>query len=397
MNSTKVICLLTLLVLLASSFIQEVLHTEYTSAAPPINQTISTNLGRTIPLQTESLPRIPGDYIWISSARLSKLPTSGSAWNELSLAARKPLGLPDLSNQNDPTNVHVLAKALIYARTGNQQYRDQVISACMLAIGTEDGGRTLDLGKELIAYVLAADLVKLPVQKDKIFREWLYETLSKPLNGKTLRSTHEERPNNWGTYAGASRIAVAAYLGDTSEIKRAAKVFKGWLGDRESYNEFRFKALHWQFKPSFPVGVNPMGSTKNGASIDGVLPDDQRRSGEFRWPPPKENYVYSALQGAVAQAVILHRLGYPVWEWEDKALLRAFIWLNDVALYPATGDDTWLPYIINYYYGSSFLAPKITKPGKNVGWSAWTHSKINNPITEINHSHTNARDASNYK
>ena len=43
---------------------------------------------------------------------------------------------------------------------------------------------------------------------------------------------------------------------------------------------------------------------------DGVLPDDQRRSGGFVWPPTKENYVWEALQGAIAQAVILHRAGF---------------------------------------------------------------------------------------
>ena len=74
---------------------------------------------------------------------------------------------------------------------------------------------------------------------------------------------------------------------------------------------------------------------------DGVLPDDQRRSGVFRWPPSHENYVYEALQGALVQAVILQRAGYDAFNWQDKALLRAFRWLRDVTEYPATGDDTW--------------------------------------------------------
>ena len=32
----------------------------------------------------------------------------------------------------------------------------------------------------------------------------------------TLVSTHENRPNNWGTHAGAARAAVARYLGDSA-------------------------------------------------------------------------------------------------------------------------------------------------------------------------------------
>jgi hypothetical protein len=106
-----------------------------------------------------------------------------------------------------------------------------------------------------------------------------------------------------------------------------------------------------------------------------VLPDDQRRAGTFRWPPPKENYVYEGLQGALAEAVILHRAGYDVFNWQDRALLRAFQWLHTQASFPATGDDSWEPYVVNKYYGTSFPAPVPSKPGKNVGWTDWTHAR----------------------
>lgn len=317
---------------------------------------------------------VPKAYIWISKQRLRALPTQGPAWENLREAASEPMMPPDLSDQDDPANVHVLAKALVYARTGKESYRDTVINACMLAIGTERGGRTLDLGKELMAYVLAADLVGMPADKDERFRAFLRDMLSREFpSGKTLRSTHEDRPNNWGTYAGATRAAIAAYLWDEAELARTAHVFKGWLGDRDAYAGFTFKDRDWQADPDRPVAVNPKGAEKRGRSIDGVLPDDQRRGGGFTWPPPKENYVYSALQGALAQAVILSRAGYDVWAWEDKALLRAFRWLHDVADYPAEGDDTWQPHVVNYYYGTQLPAPVPSKPGKNVGWTGWTH------------------------
>ena len=318
--------------------------------------------------------RIPKAYIWISKQRLRSLPTAGPAWENLTAAASEPMMPPDLSDQDDPTNVHVLAKALVYARTGKESYRDTVINACMLAIGTEREGRTLALGKELMAYVLAADLVGMPADKDDRFRAFLRDMLAKEFpSGKTLRFTHEDRPNNWGTYAGATRAAIAAYLWDEAELARTARVFKGWLGDREAYAGFAFKDRDWQANPDDPVAINPKGASKRGHSIDGVLPDDQRRGGGFTWPPPKENYVYSALQGALAQAVVLSRAGYDVWAWEDKALLRAFRWLHDVADYPAEGDDTWQPHVINYYYDTKLPAPVPSNPGKNVGWTDWTH------------------------
>jgi len=330
-----------------------------------------------VKMQGFDMPRLPRGYIWIDPDRLRSLPMEGAAWDNLMQAAEMPLGLPDLSNQEDPTNVRVLAKALVYARTGEERFRKAVIAACMLAIGSEKGGRTLSLGRELMAYVLAADLVGLPEEEDRRFRSWLRKvvTLRFP-SGKTLRSTNERRPNNWGTHAGASRLAVAVYLHDREEIARVARVFKGWLGDRESYAGFRFKDRDWQANPARPVGINPVGATREGFSIDGVLPDDQRRAGGFRWPPPKENYVYTALQGALAQAVILHRLGYPVWDWEDRALLRAFRWLHEQAHFPAVGDDTWLPHLINYYYGTHFPAPVPARPGKNLGWTDWTHGRF---------------------
>jgi hypothetical protein len=302
---------------------------------------------------------------------------SGPAWKALKDAADRPAGIPRIRDKDDVVDTQVMAKALVYARTGEPHYRDEVLRACTAAIGTERSGETLALGRNLVGYVIAADLVGLPAADDLTFRRWLRRTLSERLERRTLRSTHEDRPNNWGTHAGASRAAVAAYLGDATEIERVAVVFKGWLGDRSAYAGFKYRDRSWQFDERRPVGINPKGAVKSFAGrlrcIDGVLPDDQRRGGPFRWPPPKENYVYEALQGALVQAVILHRAGYDVWNWQDQALLRASTWLHEHADYPAQGDDTWQPHVLNHFYGTSFPAPVPARPGKNVGWADWTH------------------------
>ena len=316
----------------------------------------------------------PEKGIWISTAEVAKLPMAGAAWNQLKAEADKTASKPNLSNQDDETNIRIMAKALVFARTRNERYRTEVINACMAAMGTEKRGRTLALGRELAAYVIAADLVGLPPAEDLRFRTWLRGTLTLNLDGNTLRSTHELRPNNWGTHAGASRLAVAVYLGDQTELARSVQVFKGWLGDRAAYAGFQFGDLHWQADPKKPVAINPKGAMKDGHPIDGVLPDDQRRGGKFNWPPPKENYVFEALQGALVQAVILSRRGYEVWNWQDKALLRAYEWLYAQAKFPASGDDGWQPHIINYYYRTKFSTPALSTPGKNVGWTDWTHA-----------------------
>jgi hypothetical protein len=314
--------------------------------------------------------------IWISEEEILALPMSGPAWEGLRRWADAPLGDPKVSDQDDHSDVRVFAKALVHVRTREERYRAEVLTAIAAAIGTEKGGRTLALGRNLLGYVLAADLVGLPAVLDASFSAWLRRCLTEVLDGRTLRSTHEERANNWGTHAGASRAAVARYLRDDAELARTALVFKGWLGDHASYAGFQYgRDRSWHADPALPKGVNPPGARRDGHDIDGVLPDDQRRGGGFRWPPPREGYVYEALQGAIAQAVILGRAGYDAWNWESRALLRAFTWLHERCLFPAVGDDTWQPHVINHVYGTSFPAPVPTAPGKNVGWSDWTHGR----------------------
>jgi hypothetical protein len=106
------------------------------------------------------------------------------------------------------------------------------------------------------------------------------------------------------------------------------------------------------------------------------LPEDQRKSGGFTWPPPQEGEVYDGLQGALALAVILSRAGYDVWNWENAAMLRALEWLYNEANFPVSGNNEWIPHLINYYYHTSFAAPVPANPGKNVGWSDWTHNSL---------------------
>ncbi len=358
-----------------SSAQQNPLHTYQQVGDYSVTLTVSGSEG-TDTLTKDSYVRVLDasiEGVWMSARELEAMPTSGTAWNNVLAEANLATGTPDISNQDDNTDVRVLAKALVYARTGDENYRTQVINACMAAIGTEAGGRTLALGRNLVGYVLAADLVGLPDSQDATFRDWLETCLTQTLDGRTLVSTHEDRPNNWGTHAGASRAAVAVYLGDQAELERCATVFRGYLGDRSAYAGFVYGELTWQADPANPVGINPLGAVKDGHSIDGVLPDDQRRSGGFTWPPPKENYAWEALQGAVAQAAILYRAGYDVWEWEDQALLRAVRWLHEECNFPAEGDDTWQPHLVNFYYGTDFPAPVPSRHGKNVGWTDWSH------------------------
>ncbi|HET8786727.1 MAG TPA: alginate lyase family protein, partial [Candidatus Limnocylindrales bacterium] len=316
------------------------------------------------------------DYILMSRSQLLSLPTSGTAWSALKARADSSIGSPDISNQDESADQTTLAKSLVFARTGAASYRSAVITALKQAVGTEAGGRTLALARNLPGYVLAADFIDLgsadPSFDTNTFKPWLRRTLTENLSGKTLISTQEDRPNNWGTHAGAARAAVASYLGDSAQLARTAQVFRGWLGDRAAYASFSYGDLSWQCATGQPVGINPP-CVKSGIDIGGALPDDMRRGGALHWPPSATGYPWEALQGAVLEAEILRARGYDAWSWSNKALLRAVRFLYERAKWPATGDDEWQTWLIDRRYGTSYRTSPPARGGKNFGFTDWLY------------------------
>jgi hypothetical protein len=336
--------------------------------------------------------------IWTTSAELAQVPMAGPGWDNLLAWANQPLEDPNLSDKDDQDNVRALAKALVFARTGWSGYRDEVLTVFTHysqggMLGTElfKGDDTLELARELHAYIVAADLVGLPPEQDAVFRDWLDDVRFVVIGGRDLIQTHDWVPNNMGQMAGATRVAAALYLGDLADVPRAADTFRRFLGDTSLPSQFNwggpYDDMSWHANPSVPVGINPLGATKFGLNIDGVLPEEMRRNEQSPWtsptqfPPfPQENYAYEGLQGALVLAVMLHRRGYDVWNWQDQALRRAFQWLHNASPngpgFPPTpdGDDGWLSYLVNYFYPTSFPENWQPRPGKNFGFSDWTHA-----------------------
>ncbi|MEP6953695.1 MAG: alginate lyase family protein [Solirubrobacteraceae bacterium] len=325
-------------------------------------------------------PRPPGAVagVWTSPAELASRPASGPAWQALKSAADGPLGTPAIADQNSDHDILTQAAALVYARTGADAYRRKAADAISAAIGTERGGETLALGRNLASYVIAADLIGLGAYDaalDARFRSWLAAVRTEDLSGDTLVSTQETRPNNWGTMAGASRMAADVYLGDGGDLDRAAKVFRGWLGDRSAYAGFSFGDLSWQADAGQPVGIAPAGGVKQGLAIDGALPDDMRRGCAFAVPPCHTEYAWEAMQGVVVAAEILARRGYDAFGWSAKALLRAAQFLDRLDRqyggWWATADDEWQPWLINSAYGTKFPATAPAGRGKIMAWTDW--------------------------
>jgi hypothetical protein len=322
--------------------------------------------------------------IWTSAEELATRATIGPAWEALEAAAEGNLGTPNVGSLEVDHNALTLAVALAYARTGDTYYWHKARDAIESAIGTEASAtETLPICRSLAPYVFAADLLDLATFDpafDGLFRDWIDAMRYLTWPETSMIDEDEERANNYGRACGMSRAAIAIYLGDHVELERAAEVFAGYLGDTSKYDGFLWKRdLSWQADEARPVGVNPVGAIKDSFSIDGALPDDMRRGGLFQIPPVPTNYPWTALQGVLVEAVILARAGYDVFEWSDRAILRALRFLEQLdAQFPgndwwATGDDTWIPWIVNQFYGPIFPT-EPAEIGKFMGWTDWTHS-----------------------
>ena len=319
--------------------------------------------------------------IWISPEEIAALPTSGGAWEKLLDRANEPITTPVLNDLDDRTNITVLAKALVYARTGDITYYDDVKAALIGIINSgQYSGRALPLARRLGAYVIAADVVDFehgsPVLHTQLKNKLLQLRNAPTYPGPTsLVDCHEKRLNNWGTSAGFTRLCIDLYVDDQVDFHRAVDVWQGWMGEREVYGEFDPGDVSWQADPANPVGINPAGATIQGYDVDGVLPDEQRVAGPFA-PPPYEcvGSIRGALQGALCAAIILERQGIPASQWCDRAILRAGRWFTQVALCPLVGDDRFETHLFNYLYPEMSLPITAgVQPGKLIGFTDWTH------------------------
>ncbi|MGE5550469.1 MAG: hypothetical protein ACM3ZC_08045 [Bacteroidota bacterium] len=372
---------------------------------------LAVGLGVVQTIKTAAVPApspAPAGGIWISPAELASRPMSGPTWETIKkIADMANFGMAQVANQDSKHDLNTYACALAAVRTGDKVYRDRAIAACMSAIDTDEKpdkdcgctpskARSLAVGRNLLCYIVAADLLGLradgnPNSDGSRFQAWIEKLRFKAncpnnppcdeSNWKNISQSHDGSGSNASAQEGACRIAAALYLGDKVELERAWDTYRRYSGDTSVGPKdmvFNANGLTWSHDPAHPVAVNPKGTTKDGHRIDGAIINDQGRGGAFTWPPGYTQYPWVGLEGYLAQAYMLHRAGYPALEVQDKAPLRAieYQWY----LYKETGNREWWDRTHWVQHLAKALYPEaqfeVWKPatgGFIMSFTDWTH------------------------
>jgi hypothetical protein len=331
----------------------------------------------TAPRQTSGGSR---EGILLSQAELMTLPTSGPGWDAIMARIASPYGGSYTLGTRDESNKDVLANALAGARLGNATYKDfarDKIEHMMTA--PRNAGDVLGTLRHLQTYVISADLIdlaSLDPALDGKFRTWLANEIRANYvgggGGGSVISTHDKKPNNFGTHAGATRIAAALYLGDDAELKAARDVWYGWSTGDPSYAPSTrvWTGTSWQCGDGGSYGINPQGCSRNGVNLDGVIPEDQERCGEFSTTLCATNYIHGATDGMALSFWMLARQGEDPWAWGDRAALRQMEWKYDAGQMPYSGFRWQIPVIENAY-GIDLAGNDPASASTNFGFADW--------------------------
>lgn len=346
---------------------------------------VNASSGQAISFNAPIVPPPPPDGvgIWISPAEIAALPTSGTAWDKLKSTATGALGTVDLGSNTSVHDTNTLALAYYAARLSSPTDKAKVAQEISTVPGSSRT-RALEFCRNITDYVIAADVIDLKTVNPTVdasfrsfIRNWVFvdNSLSGHSGGDGAHGTAEKSANNWGGMCRAAYSVTARYLGDSVALDNVTKWHKGFLGDRATYSGLVYSTTTWHADASAKLGINAKGATIAGNNVDGVIPEDQRRTGDYAWPAPQGHYPWEALQGALLTDVVLQRAGKITPNYQDSAMVRAYNWLYTVNSNPASGDDTYQMWIVNKVYGTSFPTQVGVSAGKNMAWTDWTHAK----------------------
>jgi hypothetical protein len=327
-----------------------------------------------------------------------------TAWNKILDYADDAVS-PDITDNENNHDVVAFANALVWAGSGATSTlgpdnstmigRERARSLINAVVGQSynpaaHGSTALSVGRNLLSYVLAANVINLDNYDDPnttgddndMFRDWILEVAETEDgwtgggNTGTLQEFHEHEPNNWGAMIGASRMAVEMYLGvapgsaHRSHMIAAKQVFRGFLGNDTAYNfdtaDFggagsnEDYSWHADYGTGDLEAIGPVGATSDSHSVDGCFAEDAARIGDSsecsccpddpvasieywddyldRTSTCATGYPWESMQGMTMQAHLLTRCQWGGFTWESSAINRAGSWLYEV--YGIRAEDT---------------------------------------------------------
>ena len=349
------------------------------------------------------LQEVPDAGIWISQSEIMSRPTSGAAWQAVLSDANASWGSANVANQDSNHDQFVLAGALVCARTGQQC--DKTRAGLVSAIGTENGGRWLAIGRNVLGYTIAADVMKnsgnlTGTDLDRV-SNWLAGFLTRTLANNNSGVQEKLTPFGSGSNASAQEgsvyAAIAAYTKDTTKLAYVWNRFRLYSCDRTGNPEqvidisTGFNA-GWSPETTYnrACAINPKGSVKDinpdpsvtdNINIDGAIINDMRRGGNFKFPPGYTSYPWVGLEGYIPAAFVLHRAGYPAFDISDKAVLRAVEYMcyldkNTTTNWWDSSRAAEAKHLVKLMYGYNDPQCSIAYPtggGRTFGFTDWTH------------------------
>lgn len=338
----------------------------------------------TSPSPTISLPPTTSTSgIWLSREEIMALPMNGAAWERVKAAANSNWGSACLYDNNCMHDVNTLAGALVAVRTNDAALKAKVIAGLQSAMNS-NLSRTLELSRGFQTYVIAADII---AYRDPAFMSWVRSSVTQEVTGHTggvgILGTAKKSANNWGGHARASLAAAAIYLNDPTWKQDVVTAHKAFIG-MPVQSELGYTDTNWHADPNNKAGINRKGTVIQGRNVSGVHPEDWRRATNYKWPPDITGYMWEGMQGFVVTAVILERAKLLPITSGDNAVIRSMDILygrgetatnSPLFTNPAAADDTWIPWVVNRYLGTNYPTQPATNPGKNMGWTDWTHAQ----------------------
>lgn len=327
--------------------------------------------------------------IIISQTELMTRPITGTSWNYVLNKAKSTWPAPNAMDQNNKTGSLALAAGLVFARTGDAAMKTKARNAIIAWTKTFKTGLTngvLSIGRQTASYVMTADLIGLDGADKTALQTFLRKILTDKVGThsrwNTIKGCHEDSDNNWGGWAGSARIAADIYLGDTTDLARAEKVVRGFLGERAAYTGFKGQgsknpALNaatksWACDPS-PTGYVPTNGACTGKS--GAFPSDIQRD-NAKYPTigsSGKQYQNETLAGYMLAVELLFQNGYSsIWVAGNNAMKRVGDFMTTKTLWNPGSVQYHIPWLLNKRLGTSY-PKKPAQYGRSFGYTDWLY------------------------